>query len=63
MRLEFTGQIVEKSLKPSGNRVVACGQTDMKIIVAFRNFAKAPPPQKGSDSQLFYVFLSNVPST
>jgi hypothetical protein len=27
---------------PSGNRVVPCGQTDMKLIIAFRNFANAP---------------------
>ena len=29
--------------KPSlSSRVVPCGQTDMKLTVAFRNFANAP---------------------
>jgi hypothetical protein len=49
MKLEFSRQIFEKysNIKfrenPfSGNRVVPCGRTDMtKVIVAFRNFAKA----------------------
>jgi hypothetical protein len=53
MKLEFSRQIFEKSPNikfhenpSSGSRVVPCGRTDRqknkKIIVAFRNFAKAP---------------------
>ena len=49
MKVEFSRQIFEKvsyikfHQNPSiGSRVVSCGQTDMKLIVAFRNFAKAP---------------------
>jgi hypothetical protein len=54
MQLEFSRQIFEtKSVNidfhqnpSSGSRVVLCGQrdgrTDMKLIVAFRNFANAP---------------------
>jgi hypothetical protein len=49
MKLEFSRQIFEKSLNikfhknpSSGSLVVPCGQTDMtKLIVDFRNFAKA----------------------
>jgi hypothetical protein len=48
MELEFSRQIFEKSLNikchqsPSiGSRVVPCGRTDMKLTVAFRNFANA----------------------
>ena len=46
MKLEFSQQIFEKSSnikfhenRSSGNRVVQCGRTDMKLIVAFRNAA------------------------
>jgi len=52
MKLEFSGQIFEEILEilknpSSGSRVVPCGETDVptdtaKLIVAFRNFAKAP---------------------
>jgi len=49
MRLEFPGQIFEKfsNIKlygnpSSGSRVVLCGQTDVKLIVSFRNFTIAP---------------------
>jgi hypothetical protein len=50
MKFEFYRQIFEKVSNinfhqnpSSGSRVVPCGQTDMaKLIVAFRNFAKAP---------------------
>jgi hypothetical protein len=49
MKLEFFGQILEKSLKikfrqspSSGSRVVPYGQTNMKLIVAFRNFLNVP---------------------
>jgi hypothetical protein len=53
MKLEFSKQIFEKvsNIKfhqnpYSGSRVVPCrrtdGQTDMELIVAFRNFANAP---------------------
>jgi len=50
MKLEFSLQIFERysNIKfhenpSSGNRVVLSGQTDItKLIVAFRNFAKAP---------------------
>ena len=50
MKLEFSGQIFEKysNIKlnknlSSGIRVTPYGQTDMvTLIVAFRNFAKAP---------------------
>jgi hypothetical protein len=48
MILEFSYLIFEKYSNinfheyPSlGNRVVPCGQTDMKLIVAFRNSANA----------------------
>jgi hypothetical protein len=49
MKLEFSGQVLEKysNIKfhdnpPSGSRV-PFGQTDtMKLMVAFRNFANAP---------------------
>ena len=55
MKLEFSGQILEKysNIKfhenpSSGNRVVPCkqtggGRTDVtKLVVAFTNFANAP---------------------
>jgi hypothetical protein len=53
MKFEFAEQIFEKysnvkfhGTPSSGNRVAPCGRTDgrtlRKIIVAFRNFAKAP---------------------
>jgi hypothetical protein len=50
MKLEFSRHISEKSSNikfyenlSSWSRVVPCGQTDMKrLIIAFRNFAKAP---------------------
>jgi len=47
MKLEFPRQIFEKSTilwNPyRGGRDFPCGQTDMtKLIVCFRNFAKAP---------------------
>ena len=49
MKLEFTRQIFERysNIKfrgnpSSGNRVVPCGLTDMKLIVAFRNYGNAP---------------------
>jgi hypothetical protein len=49
MKFGFSRQIFEKVSKikfhqnpSSGSRVVACGQTDMKLIVAFRTFANAP---------------------
>jgi hypothetical protein len=55
IKLEFCRQIFEKSSNAiqshenpsSGSRVVPCGQTGRqahgtKIIVAFRNFSKAP---------------------
>jgi hypothetical protein len=50
MKLEFAGQIFEKSASievhenPSGGSlVVPRGQTDMmKLVVAFHNFANAP---------------------
>jgi hypothetical protein len=51
MKLEFFRQMLEKKfqissfikIRPLGSRVVSCGQMDMtKLIVAFRNFAKAP---------------------
>ena len=57
MKLEFSPQIFEKypnvkfNENPfSGSRVVPCGQTDgrtemTKLIVSFRNFAKAPKKQ------------------
>ena len=48
MKLEFYRQIFEKNSNfkfhqnlPSGSRVVLYGQTDMKLIVAFRNFVNA----------------------
>jgi hypothetical protein len=48
MKFEFSRQIFEKvsNIKfyqnpSSGNRVVPDGETDMKLIVAFRNYAKA----------------------
>jgi hypothetical protein len=48
MKFEFSRQIFEKfrNIKfhpnPSSRGRVPCGQTDMKVIVAFRNFATAP---------------------
>ena len=49
MKFEFHQHIFEKVLNikfhqnPSiGSRVAPCGQTDMKLIVAFRNFANTP---------------------
>jgi len=54
MKLEFSGQIFEKSSNtkfyenpPSGSRVIPYGRTDRwtdmtKLIVAFRNFANDP---------------------
>jgi hypothetical protein len=50
MKLEFSRQIFEKSSKikfypnmSTGSRVFPCERTDMtKLIVAFRNFGKAP---------------------
>jgi len=51
MKIEFSLQIFEKTLNikfhqhPSiGSRVFPCGdkRTDMKLIVAFRNFVNAP---------------------
>jgi hypothetical protein len=48
MKLELSRQIFEKVLNikfhpnPSSESGVPCGQTDMKLIVVFRNFAKAP---------------------
>jgi hypothetical protein len=49
MKLEFSRQICEKYAvlkfheNPlSGSRVVTYGRTDMKLIVAFSNFADAP---------------------
>jgi hypothetical protein len=50
MELEFDRQSFEKknsNIKfnqnpSSGSRVVPCGQTDMKVLVAFRDFANAP---------------------
>ena len=50
MKLQFLQQIFEKQTNitfnenPSiGSRIVSCGRTDMtKLIVTFRNFAKAP---------------------
>jgi hypothetical protein len=49
MKFEFSRQIFEKvsNVKfhqnlSSGSRVVPCGQTDMKLITAFRNFANFP---------------------
>jgi len=54
MKVEFSGQIFEKYSNfkfhenpSSGSWVVPCGRTDRrtdmtKLIVAFRNFAKAP---------------------
>jgi hypothetical protein len=52
MKLQFPGQIFEKYLNvklrenPSNGSAVPCGRTDgltdMKLIVAFRNFANAP---------------------
>jgi len=48
-KLEFSLHIFEKSPNiqfhenpSSGSRVVLCGRTDMKLKVAFRNFANAP---------------------
>ena len=56
MTLEFSQQIFERSLNikfyqnpSSGSRVVPCGQTDIKLIVAFRNFANAP--KKGEEGK------------
>jgi hypothetical protein len=50
---EFSRQSVEKSSNikfhqnPSNrSRIVPCGQTDMKLIVAFRNLANAPKNTK-----------------
>jgi hypothetical protein len=50
MKLEFSRQIFEESSNIKFNqnhsiqsRVFPCGRTDMKkLIVVFRNFAKAP---------------------
>jgi hypothetical protein len=54
MKLEFSGQIFEKSSNiefhenpPSGSRVIPCGQTDGRIdmtelIVVFRYFLNVP---------------------
>jgi hypothetical protein len=49
VKLEFSRQIFERSWNikfrenpHSGSRVVRCGRTDMKLIIAFRNFANAP---------------------
>jgi hypothetical protein len=49
MELEHSRQIFEKhsNIKPhknpsSGSRVIPCGRTDMKLTVAFRDFANAP---------------------
>jgi hypothetical protein len=62
MKLGISRQIFEKysDMKfcenpPSGSRVVPCEQTDMtKLIVAFLNFAKAPPfPKKRKTDALF----------
>ena len=61
MKLEFPRQIIEKytNIKfnknpSSGSRVVPCGRTDRwthlrKLIVAFRNFAKASKKCKVND--------------
>ena len=47
MKLEFSRRNFQNTLKyqnlSNGSRNVSCGQTDMtKLIVAFRNFVKAP---------------------
>jgi hypothetical protein len=49
IKFEFSQQIFEKASNikfheypSSGSRAVLCGRTDMKLIVAFRNFANAP---------------------
>jgi len=54
MRNEYFREIFEKFLNIkfhensfSGSRVVLCGQkNDMKVIVAFRNFADAPENER-----------------
>jgi hypothetical protein len=65
--MKFSLQIFEKyaNIKfnentSNGGRVVPCGKTDMtKLIAAFRNFRKAPPPpQKKVYSPLWGLKMS-----
>ena len=80
MKIEFSQQIFDTSSNKkfrqnpsSGSRVVPCGQTDrrrtnMKVIVAFRNFANAPNnelPQTinwYTARRQYLIFLSNSES-
>ena len=55
MKLVHSRQIFEKTSTitfhknpSSGSRVSPCGQTEMKLIVAFRNFANAPKNSEGT---------------
>ena len=70
MKLEYSGEIFEKFSNINfhknssiGNQVVSCGrtdgQTDMKLIAAFRNFVKAP---KTSSPQTVTVLVKEIRS-
>ena len=67
MKLEFSQRIIEKTVKTkfhenpsSGSRVFLCGradgQTDLKLIVAFRNFAKAPKNIRYQSKHVMHIF-------
>ena len=66
MKLEFSRQIFEKNSDikfnqnpSSGSGVVPCGQTDMKLIVAFRDFAKASKNSRPRPPEfLFFVHVT-----
>ena len=71
MKFEFSRQIFEKVLNikfyqnPSiWNRVVLCGQRDMKLIVVFLNFANVPENASRkvlfAFEQFFYVKVQNI---
>ena len=67
MKLEFSRQIFEQISKckislspPSGSPVVPCEQTDMKLLVAFRNFATAPKNVLNVLFIYIYIYHMNI---
>ena len=62
MKLKFSRKIFEnnqarnfRKIRPVGAEFYADGQTDMNLIVAFRNSAKAPPPKKRDYNALIHL--------
>jgi hypothetical protein len=67
MKLEFSGQIVEKYSNNEANenpssrcRAVPCGQTDgrtdmTKLTASFRKFSKSPVKNKNSAQRILHV--------